>query len=555
MKWVCILKIEAVNGLVQILKAEGVERVCTFPTSVFNNACDEENVPNFMVRDERYAVAVADGFSRVSNGKAFGVCSVMGGINAAGTQMAYGALAQAYEDSVPLLCLTDGVPTGTIGRERFNIQRGFSSIAKWCGYINRAERVPEFMRRAYTHLKTGRPSPVLLELPRGLGEYNEGEFPYTPVKGWRSQGDPEDVEKVVRALRAAERPVIFVGQGVFYADACAELLAFAELAQTPVLTTLKGKSAFPENHPLSLGVRGEPAEKFLGKADLVLCIGVGLTPSGFMHTIPDARNKKVVQCTVDSSDVNCDYTVDQAVIGDAKLVLGQLYMELERQGAPSANESLVKEIEASKKEKMAKYGPLMESNDAPINPYRVYGDIMKVLDMEHSFVTHESGNTRDQLSTVYEARVTHGFMGWGNVSTLGFGLGAAMGAKLAMPERQVVSVSGDAGVGYQMGNWEAMVRNEMGITTVHINNDGFAGYGPGFWGSGHTPSTSVLTGHDVQSTARVAEALGIQSERIEDPDEVVPALKRALKVNESGRPYFLEVICCKYPVYGEWIRG
>ena len=87
-------------------------------------------------------------------------------------------------------------------------------------------------------------------------------------------------------------------------------------------------------------------------------------------------------------------------------------------------------------EKMAKYGPLMESNDAPINPYRVYGDIMKVLDMEHSFVTHESGNTRDQLSTVYEARVTHGFMGWGNVSTLGFGLGAAMGAKLAMPERQ-----------------------------------------------------------------------------------------------------------------------
>lgn len=549
------MKIEAVNSLVQILKAEGVERVCTFPTSVFNNACDEEDVPNFMVRDERYAVAVADGFSRVSNGKAFGVCSVMGGLNAAGTQMAYGALAQAYEDSVPLLCLTDGVPLDALGKERYNIQDGFSSVSKWCGYISKAERVPEFMRRAFTQLKMGRPSPVLLELPRGLGEYDTDEHPYTPVQGWRSQGDPKDVEKAVKALKSATRPILFVGQGVFYADACEELLEFAKLAQLPVLTTLKGKSAFPENHPLSVGVRGEPAERFLRKADLVLCIGVGLTPSGFMHRIPDALSKKIVQCTVDGSDVNCDYAVDHAVIGDAKLVLGQLSKELEKQGAPAANEGLVKEIEASMKEKMAKYGPPMESNERPINPYRVYKEIMDVLDPGNSFVTHESGNTRDQLSTVYEAVIPHGFMGWGNVSTLGFGLGASMGAKLAMPGRQVVSVSGDAGVGYQMGNWEAMVRNEMGITTVHINNDGFAGYGPGFWGPGHTPSTSTLMGHDVQSTARVAEALGIQSERVDDPDEVAPALKRALKVNDGGRPYFLEVICSKYPVYGGWIRG
>jgi acetolactate synthase-1/2/3 large subunit len=170
-------------------------------------------------------------------------------------------------------------------------------------------------------------------------------------------------------------------------------------------------------------------------------------------------------------------------------------------------------------------------------------------------VTHESGNTRDQLSTVYEALMPHGFMGWGNVSTLGFGLGAVMGAKLAFPDRQAVCVTGDAGVGYQMGNYEALVRNGMGATIVHINNSGFAGYGPGFWGHGHSPYTNKVTSSEVQSTARVAEGLGIHAERVEEPDEVAPALKRALEVNASDRPAFLEVICCQYPVYGPWIRG
>ncbi len=548
------MKVNAANGLVRILKKEGVEWVSTFPTHVFGNACGEEGVKNLMMRDERYAVAVADGYSRVSDGKAIGVCSVMGGTNAAGAQMAYGALAQAYEDSVPLLCLTDGVPASEYGRERFNIEDAFRSVTKWRGYINKAERVPEYMRRAYTQLKTGRPSPVLLTLPRGLGEYDEDEFSYTPVQGWRSQGDPRDVEKAVKALRSAHSPLLWVGHGVFSSDATGELREFAELAQLPVLTTLKAKSAFPEDHPLALGVRGEPAERFLGKADLVLAVGVGLTPSHFMHSIPDAAGKKIIQCTVDESDVNCDYAVDHVVLGDAKLVLRQLTAELERQGAPKKNEVLVKEIEDAWRRLYEKYGPWMESGEQPVNPYRVYAEMMDVLDMENSFVTHESGNTRDQLSTVYRARAPHGFLGWGNVTTLGYGLGAAMGAKLAMPGRQVVSVTGDAGVGYQMGNWEAMARHGMGITTVHINNDGFGGYGPGFWGPGHSPYTYKVTGHEIQSSAKVAEALGIQAERVEDPDEVAPALKRALKTNMGGRPALIEVICSKHPVYGGWMR-
>jgi len=546
------LKVEAANGLVRVLKAEGVDWVSTFPTNVFVNACGEEGVDNFMVRDERYAVAVADGFSRVSNGKRIGVCSVMGGLNAAGVQMAYGALAQAHEDSTPLLCLTDGVPQASVGLERFNIEDAFRSVTKWSGYINEARRVPEFMRGAFTQLRTGRPGPVLVQLPRGLGEYDEEESPYTPVKGWKYQADPQDVKRAVRAIPSSDKPMIYAGQGVFYADACDELRRFAELVQAPVLTTLKGKSCFPEDHPLSLGVRGAPAERFLRTSDLVFAVGCGSTPSHFSHVIP--RGKVIVQCTIEESDVNRAYEADHAVIGDAKLVLRQLIEEAERRRPPQ-RQGLVEEIEEARREKMEKYLPLLTSDEKPVNPYRVYKEIMDAVDRRNSFVTHESGNTRDQLTTVYEALIPHGFMGWGNVSTLGFGLGASIGAKLAFPQRQVVSVTGDAGFAYQVGNYEVLVRNGLGITTVHINNSAFGGYGPGFWGPGHTPYASKVTPSDVVNTAKVAEGLGIASERVEDPDEVAPALKRALGENESGRPAFIEVICRQYPVYGGWVRG
>ncbi len=318
---------------------------------------------------------------------------------------------------------------------------------------------------------------------------------------------------------------------------------------------MKGKSVFPEDHELSLGVRGEPATRFMRKADLILTVGVGYTPSGFMHVIPDVLNKKIIQVTNDPKDLNREYAVDHAILGDAKLVLRQLISEFEEQGTPKNGESLIKEIMDAKRVKQDKYGPLMSSDDTPVNPYRVYAELMNVLDMENSFVTHESGNTRDQLSTIYESRIPHGFLGWGNVTTLGYGLAGVLGAKLLYPDRQVVGVTGDAGVGYQMGNWETLVRYEMGITLIHINNDGFGGYGPGFWGEGHSPYTYKLTSSKTQSTAKVANALGIKAERIEEPDEVASAIKRALKANETAKPYLLEIICSKYPVYGDWVRG
>jgi acetolactate synthase-1/2/3 large subunit len=550
------MKIKAANGIARILKAEGVPWVSTFPTNAVNNALGEEGVPLVMMRDERYAVAVADAFSRVTGGDKIGVCTLMGGVNAAGLQLAYGAIAQAFEDGSPVLCISDGVPVGGSGNTHYDIDLGFKAITKWIGHIDLPHRVPEFLRRAFTYLRTGRRGPVLVTLPRGMGEYDEDQYPYVPVKGWKWQPDPGDIKAAVGALLAAKRPLLYVGEGVYYGGATAELLKFAELAQVPVLTTLKAKSAFPENHPLSVGVRGEMANHFLQECDLFFAVGSSLSPGRFSHAIPKAGGKTIVQCTINELDINKSYKVDHAVIGDAEYTLQALTNELSSQtgGGVSTNQGLIDEIGAARKSFLDKYLPAMESEDKPLNPFRVYGDLMKILDRNNSFVTHDSGNTRDQVSTIYEALIPRGFMGWGNVSTLGFGLAAAMGAKLAHPEWQCVNITGDAGVNYMIGNFEALVRYNIGVTTIHINNGGFAGYGPGFWGDGHDPYTWEVSEHSVADMSEAVKRMGYYAEDVTEPSEIIPALKRALDQNAKGRPAYLEFICSQYPVFGAWIR-
>ena len=551
------MKIRAAKGLARILKAEGVGWVSTFPTCGVNNAVGDEGIRLLMMRDERYAVAVADAYSRVTGGKKIGVCTIMGGMNPAGLQTAYGALAQASEDSSPVLCISEGVAIGDSAKSHYDITSGFKGITKWIGHIDQPQRVPEFMRRAFTYLRMGRPGPVLVTLPRTLcgDEYDEDEYPYVPVKGWKSAPAPHDVRAAVKALLAAKNPLLYVGEGIFYGDATDELLRFVEMAQVPVMTTLKAKSAFPENHPLSVGVRGELASHFLRKCDLLFAIGSSLSRRFFHQVIPEAKRKTIIQCTVDELDINKGYQVDYALIGDAKFTLQALIEELSAQtgGGVKKNQELLEEIRAGKEQFMARYRPLMESNEKPINPYRVYGDLMKTIDLNNSFVTHDSGNTRDQTSTVYEARIPRGYMGWGNVSTLGFGLAATVAAKLAYPERQCVNLTGDAGVGYMMGNFEALVRNHIGVTTVHINNGGFAGYGPGFWGPGHDPYTCDVLDHSVADMSEAVKAIGYYAEDVTEPSEIIPALKRAFDENARGQPAYLEIICSQYPVYGHWI--
>jgi acetolactate synthase-1/2/3 large subunit len=546
--------IDAATGIVRILKQEGVEWVSTFPVCKVNNALGREGIPMVMMRDDRYAVAVADAYSRISGN--VGVCTVQGGVNAAGLQVAYAGLAQAYEDNSPTLCITDGVPIGGSENSHFDLTSSLKSVSKWYGYIDKPERVPEFMRRAFTMLRTGRPGPVILALPT-TEEYDETLYTYELVKGWKSGPDPSDVTTAAELIAKAKNPLIYVGEGVIYAGASEELKTFAELTNMPVVSTLKAKGAFPEDHPLFVGVRGDHVVDYLTKSDLILAVGSSLSPGRFSHGMPGAADKTIIHLNINELDLNKVYPTTHALMGDAKFSLQALTDVLKDQtkGAGIPNDSVAAEVKASRDEGLKPYREAMASNDTPINPYRVYSELMNVLDPKKSFVTHESGNTRDQLSTVYDTLIPRGFLGWGNISSLGFSLGAVVAAKLAHPDRHAVAVTGEAGLGYMLGNLEVPVREKLPVTIVHISNGGFSGYGPGFWGEGHDPYTHVVMGHDQVNMPKAIAEFGYYTERVESPDEVKGALERALAANDKGQSAYVEFICSQFPVYGKWAPG
>ncbi len=542
------MTIDVATGIARILKQEKVPWVSTFPVSKVNNAFGREGLKLLMMRDDRYAVSVADAYSRINNGNKIGVCTFSGGVNAAGEQVAYSGIAQAYEDNSPVLCIVDAVPAGSTENTRFDQNASLRGVAKWYGYLDQPERTPEFMRRAFTMLRTGRPGPVVLGIPNASARYDETVDPYRSPKGWKSLPDPDDIRIAVDELLSARSPILFVGEGVLYSNATEELQAFAEKANLPVITTLKAKGAFPENHPLSVGVRGDHVLKFMNEADLVFAVGASISPGRFGHGIPDANKKKIIQCNIDEYDVNRMYATHHAIIGDARSTLSSLVASL----AESIRPDVAPNVKSIKDEAMTQYREVMESDAKPINPYRVYGDLMKVLDRKNSFVTHESGNTRDQLSTAYETLIPRGFLGWGNVSSLGYSFPAVTAAKLAHPDRECVAVIGDAALSYMLGNLEVLSRLKIGITIVHINNGGFSGYGPGFWGEGHDPYTfDVLGSEDINMTAAI-EQIGWKTERVTEPDDVSAALSRALKHNQKNQPAYIEIIASQYPIYGDW---
>src|SRR5215470_9771060 len=549
------MTIDVATGIARILKQEGVEWVSTFPVCRVNNALGKEGVPMLMMRDDRYAVAVADAFSRITAGARIGVCTFQGGVNAAGMQYAYAGMAQAYEDGSPVLCITDGVPAGSSGNSQYDVASAMKTVSKWFGHLAKPERTPELMRRAFTMLRSGRPGPVILAIPNATATYDETADPYRPVKGWKSAPDPADIRAAVALLLEARNPLVYAGEGVIYAGASGELKSLAELANVPVITTLKAKGAFPENHPLFVGVRGDQVEHFLNRSDAILAVGSSLSPGRFSHGIRDAAKKTIIHCNVDELHINKIYPTAQAVIGDARITLQALRQEVSDQtsGAGRPAGTMAAEVKAARDRGLAKYRELMSSVEKPINPYRVYGDLMKFLDLHNSFVTHESGNTRDQLSTVFDTLIPRGFLGWGNVSTLGFSLAAAIAAKKAFPNRATVAVTGEAGLGYMLGNLEVLLREKLGVTVAHISNGGFAGYGPGFWGPGHDPFTHSVLGPDEVDMSKVIGALGFHSERVREPTEIISALGRALAANASGRPAYIEFVCRQYPVYGQWV--
>ena len=535
---------DGVTAIANVLKKEGVDFIGCIPSNPLIEAAAIAGIRPIVFRQEGTGVHMADGYSRVTNGKRLGVFLMQAG---PGAENAFGGVAQAYADSVPILLLPAAAPRDRLGIEpNFNPSRSYESITKWAAQINQVERVPELMRRAFTKLRSGRPGPVLLEIPTDVAaeELGDAAFDYEPPPVVRTAGDPEAIRKAARALLDAQRPIIHVGQGVLYAEATDQLVEVAELLQAPVMTTLSGKSAFPENHPLSVGTGASSTtggvHRFLSRADLVFGIGCSFTKNGF--AVPITPGKTVVHATNDDADINKDLNCHFPVVGDARLVLGQILEELKLQGAaqrPPADQSLIEEIRTVKREWLDQWMPKLTSDEVPINPYRVVWDLMHEVDLDNVIVTHESGSPREQVVPFWEARGPRSFIGWGKSTQLGYSLGLAMGAKLAEPDKPVINIMGDAAFGAVGLDIETAVRADIPILTIVLNNSAMAIYQDSrFPVSVERYNIKGLSGQ----FAEVAEAMGAYSEKITDPAEIVPAIKRALEVTRGRRTALLEFI-------------
>jgi acetolactate synthase-1/2/3 large subunit len=536
------------DALARILKLEGVEVLFAYPNHALIDAAAKIGIRPMIARGEKTLINMADGYARATNGQKPSVIVVQAG---PGIENAFGAFAQAYSDGVPLLMIPGGGDQRRTGEPpNFDPLPVYRNVTKWAGRINMPERIPELTRRAFAQLRNGKPGPVLLELPAdvGGGQVDDATFSYSPARGYRSSGDPDDVAAAARMLIAAQRPVLHVGHGVLWARAWDELRELAELLSVPVMTTMAAKSAFPENHPLALGAGGHTltraAAQFLVTSDLVFGVGCSFARGGFSSPIP--AGKRLVQVTIDGRDIDRDYLVEQAVVGDAGLVLRQIIDEVRRQGGGSSrNGAVAAEIQQLRQATFREWQSRLESTEAPINPYRVIAELNGVLDKSASIVTHDSGNPRDQTLTNFEATAPRGYIGWGKSTQLGTGLGIALGAKLAEPDKTVVNVMGDLAFGTVGMEVETAVRERLPIMTVILNNSVMGGYGH------HMPTASEQFRSNQLSGnyARVAEGLGARAERVERADDVRGALERGIAATRAGQPAVLEMITGEDPVY------
>ncbi len=528
--------------IAKILKAEGVEWMACYPHNSLIDVAAKEGIRPIITRQERAGVNMADGFSRITNGNTIGVFCMQRG---PGAENAFGGVAQGYADSVPFLLLPGGHGRSHIGvHPAFDSFEHYGGITKWAGHVNLVERIPEMFRRAFSQLKHGRPGPVLLEIPEDVqSEEFPGSFTYETITPYKSAASHEDVRDLVRALLAATSPVINAGQGVLYAEATDDLVEFAELTSIPVMTTLAGKSAFPEDHRLSLGTGANSGtlmvDHFLKKTDFVLGMGTSFTMSAFNAPMPAGAT--LAQSTSCADDVNKDYPIHFGAIGDSKLVLRQMIDEVKRQVGEHGRgdvSGVADEIADVRKAFMDEWGPRLNSDEVPLSPYRVFTELARELGPANSIITHDSGYPRDQLVPFWETVTPRGYIGWGKSTQLGYGLGLALGAKLAAPDKHVINVMGDAAFGMAGMDIETAARSEIPIMTVVLNNGVMTHYHE------HMPYASERWGSNKLSGdySKVAEALGAHAERVETPDQIGPSIRRAVEATASGKPAVLEMM-------------
>ena len=529
--------------IAQCLKAEGVQWLACLPANSLIEASARVGIRPIVFRQERGGINAADGYARTMAGKQVGVFASQSG---PGVENSFGGIAQAWGEAVPLLFLPGGAGTGSYDiKPNFSAVKNYEHVSKLAISIDQIGQTTREMRRAFHVLKHGRPGPVVVEMHGDvLGqEVPANTPPYRVPQKMRSAPNSTDVKDAVKSLLNATNPVLWVGQGVLYADATNEVRSLAELAQIPVITTMEGKSAFPDNHPLALGSANRTAPKtvykWLGESDVLFAIGSGLTRTTFGLDIPN--NKVLIHSTISAEDINKDYEVDLGLVGDAKLTLQAMVDEVKAQlgdNGRETNTALQADIANTNAAWLQEWQPLLTSDEIPVNPYRVVNEINHVINHENSIVTHDAGNPRDQIMPFYKATLPRGYIGWGKTTHLGYGIPLAIGAKLAAPEKFCMNFMGDLAFGHTGTEIETAVRAEVPITTVVINNRTMGGYDAKM----PVAMEKFGVGNQAGDYADLGKAMGATGIKVEDPGELVPALQKAQRENAEGRVTVIEVI-------------
>ncbi len=524
-----------------IMKQEQTDFLACYPRNPLIDACAKIDIRPILCRQERVGVGMADGYSRIRRGKQNGVFAAQQG---AGIENAFAGVAQAYAENVPMLVIPAGSPSDRQHtRPTFRAAEVYAPVTKWSAMAHDVQQLPDLMRRAYQAMRSGRPGPVMVEVPVEVFEAEyQGTLDYRTVPVLRSGPDPHAIKQAARMLLAAKCPVIWAGQGIHYAEAAEPLAALAELIPAPVVATNPGKSAIAENHPLALGAstasRPKMYAEFMRRADVVLAIGSSLTKTPFGPALP--VGKTLIHSTNDAADINKDIRADLGLVGDAALVLEALIEEVGRQRAAKPAEALAAlkdEIAALKREWQADWAKHFDSDETPINQYRVIRDLMRTLDRDNVIITHDAGSPREQLLPMWESTQAGSYIGWGKSTQLGYGLPLAMGAKLAAPEKICVNIMGDASFGMTGMDIETAARNDIGILTVVFNNAVMA-CERGVLQVSHAKYDALDIGGNY---TKVAEGLNVAARRVENPADIVPAIRDAVDMNQKGKPFLLEI--------------
>ena len=532
--------------IAKILKAEGINSVTCYPSNPLIEAVAKEGIRPISFRNERGAVMAADGFSRTSQRKKFGVAIVQ---SQAGAENAMGGIAQAYADNIPILLMPGGISLSQLG-----VKPNFSALQNYQGWVKQVEtvlspnEVGNVMRRSFNALRNGPPGPVVVEMTSDVCslEIPKDSENYCSPRSAKVIPSQNDIRDAVKFLMKAKKPLIWAGGGVLMSGASKELKKLVEFTGIPVFTTMQGKSAFDERHPLSLGAgcgtTTLAAHNWLKNSDVVLVLGSSLTRTPYGQVL--SSEKTLLHNTIDHEDLNKDVSAMVGLVGDTKLTLLALMEEFKTEGFKKDNGEVTQikeEINVLKKKWMQDWNPILHSGEIPLNYYRIINEIYKNIDPENSIVTHDAGAPRDCMVPFYNATSPNSYIGWGKTTHLGFGIPLMIGAKMAHPDKFCLNLMGDGAFGMSGLDLETSVRAELPITTVLLNNGAMSTYeGTSLIGpvSKKEYGVSSLSG----DYAKIAKGLGAEGIRVEKPNELEMALKNAQQLNKDGKTVLIDVI-------------